>query len=306
MASGAASGIIACNPNNKNKKGNSRPMPRPPRRCLTSVAALLLAVVTLTVTALVARADPAPTGGSAAAVAARAREALVAAGGAREAPSRLTAEGLAPEGLAPEGSGKDSGMSLAEHASIHLQRRDLVVGRPNADHDDSYVYRLPYGDGVSYAVLQGYGARLSHRGSEYFTVDFRMVEGTLVHAAREGTVVLVEDSHAESCWAEGCGRFANFVVVLHADGTTGEYFHLQRGSALVAPGDRVTRGQPIARSGNTGYSTTPHLHFGVYRANADGSTQSVGIRFLARGGLVVEPRSGARYVNAASATATVE
>lgn len=196
----------------------------------------------------------------------------------------------------------DEDLPLGAPASLHLQRRDFVVGRPNADHDDSYVYRLPYGDCVSYAVLQGYGARLSHRGSEFFTVDFRMDEGTLVHAAREGKVVLVEDSHAESCWAEGCGRFANFVVVLHADGTTGEYFHLQRGSARVAPGDYVARGQPIARSGNTGYSTAPHLHFGVYRANPDGSTQSIAVRFLARGGLIVEPRSGARYVNAQAAT----
>jgi murein DD-endopeptidase MepM/ murein hydrolase activator NlpD len=189
--------------------------------------------------------------------------------------------------------------SLAEQARRQVHRRDLRIGAPNPDHDDDYLYRLPYGDSVSYSVLQGYGSRLSHRGSEYFTVDFRMAEGTLVQAAREGQVVHVEDSYSESCWAEGCEMFANFIVVLHSDGTTGEYFHLQQGSAMVEPGQTVARGQPLARSGNTGYSTTPHLHFGVYRAAGDGTSQSIGVRFLTRGGLVTEPRAGARYLNAA-------
>jgi murein DD-endopeptidase MepM/ murein hydrolase activator NlpD len=175
---------------------------------------------------------------------------------------------------------------------------EMAVGMLNPDHDDSYLYRLPYGDRVSYAVLQTYGSRLSHRGPEQFTVDFGMGEGTPVHAARGGVVALVEDSQAQACWAQGCGRLANYVVVVHADGTTGQYYHLAPGSALVAVGDDVVPGQPLARSGNTGYSTVPHLHFGVYRAEAGGSTQSIAVRFQARGGVVLEPRAGARYENA--------
>lgn len=177
-----------------------------------------------------------------------------------------------------------------------IHRDDVRVGKLDADHDDGYLYRLPYGDHVSYAVLQSYGSRLSHRGAEQFTVDFRMPEGTLVHAAREGTVALVEDGHAESCWSQGCGRFANYIVIAHDDGTTGEYYHLARRSALVAAGQHVGRGQVIARSGNTGYTTVPHLHFGVYRTSDDGA-QSVAVRFLARDGIVAEPRNGARYEN---------
>lgn len=185
---------------------------------------------------------------------------------------------------------------LDANASEPFERDAVRVGRLDADHDDAYLYRLPYGDHVSYPVLQGYGAPLSHRGAEQFTVDFRMPEGTLVHAAREGLVALVEDTHAVSCWSKGCGRFANFVVIVHDDGTTGEYYHLARGSALVAAGERVMRGQAIARSGNTGYTTGPHLHFGVYRASQSGA-QSIAVRFLARGGIVGKPRSGARYEN---------
>jgi murein DD-endopeptidase MepM/ murein hydrolase activator NlpD len=118
-----------------------------------------------------------------------------------------------------------------------------------------------------------------------------------VHAAREGVVVLVEDSHDEGCAHENCGRFANFVVVLHSDGTTGEYFHLEHGSARVRVGELVARGQWLARSGNTGFSTAPHLHFGVYRTGHDRTTESLAVRFQTRRGAVSTPRSGAHYLN---------
>jgi murein DD-endopeptidase MepM/ murein hydrolase activator NlpD len=180
-----------------------------------------------------------------------------------------------------------------------MTRQDVRLGRVNADHDDAYLYRLPYADGVTYPVIQAYGAKLSHRGSEQFTVDFGMPVGTPVYAAREGVVALFEDSHDGGCWREECSKLANFVVILHDDGTTGEYFHLQHGSVQVAIGQHVARGQLLARSGNTGYSTAPHLHFGVYRTAADGRTQSIAVRFATRLGAVVTPRTGARYLNVA-------
>jgi len=177
-------------------------------------------------------------------------------------------------------------------------RDDWTVGVPDPDHDDYYAYRLPYGNAVSYPVLQSYGSKLSHRGAEFFTLDFQMAEGTEVHAARGGVVALVEESHSEGCWEELCARLANYVVILHADGTTGEYFHLHNNGVAVRPGDRVSAGDFIAFSGNTGYSTTPHLHFGVYGARARGRTQSIGVRFVTHTGIVREPRRGARYLNA--------
>ena len=167
-----------------------------------------------------------------------------------------------------------------------------------SDHDDAYVYRLPYGDAVSFSVLQGYGSRLSHRGPEYYTVDFGMPEGTLVYSAREGTVIHIEDRFNLACWLSDCTRYANFVEIQHPDGTIGKYFHLQQGSLLVTRGQWVERGEPIARSGDTGYSTTPHLHFGVYRTSGNGEAQSIAVRFAVRGGLIGRPRTGARYTNA--------
>lgn len=182
-------------------------------------------------------------------------------------------------------------------ASIAMGREGFTLGRADADHDDAYLYRLPYGDGVTFPIIQGYGAKLSHRGAERFTLDFGMPVGTEVHAARDGVVVLAEDSHENGCPREECGRFANFVVVLHSDGTTGEYFHLERGSAEVRAGQSVSRGQRLARSGNTGFSTVPHLHFGVYRTGRDRTTESLAVRFETRSGSVAIPRSGARYLN---------
>jgi murein DD-endopeptidase MepM/ murein hydrolase activator NlpD len=172
---------------------------------------------------------------------------------------------------------------------------EWTVGDKDAVHDDDYVYALPYASGRSYRVLQGYRSRFSHTGLEAFAVDFDMPEGTPVHAARPGVVARVEESHSIGCWEDGCGRYANFIVVLHDDGTTGEYYHLQRDGVLVAVGDRVERGQKIGLSGNTGHTTMPHLHFAVYRATEWGNTQSIPVRFQSADGLVTRPRHGARY-----------
>lgn len=183
------------------------------------------------------------------------------------------------------------------HWSPAMSRAEVQLGRVDADHDDGYLYRLPYGDDVSFPIIQGYAAKLTHRGAERYTLDFGMPVGTPVHAAREGVVVLVEDSHDTGCGREECGRYANFVVVLHSDGTTGEYFHLERSSVQVRVGERVQRGQRLARSGNTGFSTAPHLHFGVYRTDRERHTESLAVRFVTRAGAINQPRSGAHYLN---------
>jgi murein DD-endopeptidase MepM/ murein hydrolase activator NlpD len=183
------------------------------------------------------------------------------------------------------------------HWSPAMSRAEVQLGRVDADHDDGYLYRLPYANGVSFPIVQGYGAKLSHRGAERYTLDFGMPVGTPVHAARDGVVALIEDSHDTGCARQECGPYANFVVVLHSDGTTGEYFHLERGSAEVRVGDRVERGRRLARSGNTGFSTAPHLHFGVYRTDRERRNESLAVRFETRGGAVSQPRSGAHYLN---------
>lgn len=173
---------------------------------------------------------------------------------------------------------------------------DWTVGDKDAVHDDDHHYSLPYAPGRSYRVIQGYGSRFSHTGLEEFAIDFDMRVGTPVHAARAGVVARVEESHDKGCWEDGCGRYANYIVVLHGDGTTGEYYHLMHAGAVVDVGDSVSQGQLIGYSGNTGHTTMPHLHFAVYRATDWGNTQSIAVRFQAADGIISRPRRGARYL----------
>jgi murein DD-endopeptidase MepM/ murein hydrolase activator NlpD len=172
---------------------------------------------------------------------------------------------------------------------------EWTIGSIDAAHDEDLLYRLPYATGKSYYVLQGYGSRLSHTGREQYTVDFNMREGTPIHAARGGIVAKTEESHSKGCWKDGCGKFANYIVILHDDWTTGEYYHLQKDGVTVEVGDRVVAGQMIGLSGNTGNSTMPHLHFGVYRAAAWGKYQSIPVQFSSIDGIVRKPRRGGRY-----------
>ncbi len=185
---------------------------------------------------------------------------------------------------------------------------EWTIGSIDAAHDEDLLYRLPYETGRSYRVLQGYGSRLSHTGREQYTVDFKMTEGTPVHAARGGIVARTEEAHSKGCWKSGCGKYANFIVIVHDDWTTGEYYHLQKDGVLVAVGDRVVAGQKIGLSGNTGNSTMPHLHFGVYRAARWGKYQSIPVQFSSIDGIVSKPRRGGLYqaVSMSSANSRVE
>ena len=179
-----------------------------------------------------------------------------------------------------------------------MSRADVQLGRVDADHDDGYLYRLPYADGVSFPIIQGYGAKLSHRGAERYTLDFGMPVGTPVHAARDGVVVLVEDSHDAGCAREECGRFANFVIVLHSDGTTGEYFHLERGSVQVRPRRARRRAADGSRARATRASARRRIctSASIEPAAIERRSRSP-CAFETRGGAVSTPRSGAHYLN---------
>lgn len=172
---------------------------------------------------------------------------------------------------------------------------DWTVGDKDAEHDDEQVYLFPYANASRYRLIQAYGSSLSHTGLEEYALDFYMDVGTPVHAARSGVVAHLEESNDKGCWEKGCGKFANFVVILHDDGTTGEYYHLKKDGALVDVGQRVAAGEQIALSGNTGHTTTPHLHFAVYRAASWGSTRSIPVRFLTVDGVIDNPRRFHRY-----------
>lgn len=154
-------------------------------------------------------------------------------------------------------------------------RRELAFharfGDPNA-RPAPYAYALPFAKKQSYAVLQGFHGTFSHRGSNEFAIDFDCPVATTVLAARDGVVVATNASAIGSGTTPEFLDFhrVNFVLVLHDDGTLGEYMHLSPSGVIVAPGQHVARGEPLALSGNTGFSSTPHLHFQVMTAATDG------------------------------------
>lgn len=86
-------------------------------------------------------------------------------------------------------------------------------------------------------------------------IDYRAPVGTAVKAGQAGRVI-----ETTGGWA---GGFGTSILVDHGGGVTSRYAHLSE--IDVSPGQTVNQGDVIGRSGNTGYSTGPHLHFEVRR-----------------------------------------
>ena len=152
-----------------------------------------------------------------------------------------------------------------------------VLGDVNAVHDDTQAYLLPYRHGTSAPIGQGYNGRYSHKG--LYCLDFDLPKGTNVHAARGGVVVSIKENSKSGCKHPRCKSWANYIVICHDDGTMANYIHLQHRGSLVEVGQQVKAGEIIGKSGNTGWSSGPHLHFEVF-VQKMGSTQSIPTKFL--------------------------
>ena len=140
---------------------------------------------------------------------------------------------------------------------------------------DTYV--VPFPTEVGRKVLQGYGGPYGHSGLSEFAYDFEMPIGSAVLASRSGEVVHLVEHNRNSTRKPG---EENVVVIKHTDGTFGRYYHLTTDGVLVAVGDRVTQGQRIALSGDSGASAGAHLHFDVTKDCYEyGKCQTVAIQF---------------------------
>jgi murein DD-endopeptidase MepM/ murein hydrolase activator NlpD len=165
-------------------------------------------------------------------------------------------------------------------------------GDPAAQPDLSAVYRLPFRNGLAFAVHQGFGGTFSHNTPENFhALDLALPKGTEVLAARAGVVMQVQDDfYRNGLDLNKYGERANVVVILHSDGTLGVYAHLDLESVVVGVGRRVDAGALLGKSGNTGFSSGPHLHF-VVQYNHHGQLKSVPFAFTVDGA-VIEPKLG--------------
>lgn len=130
------------------------------------------------------------------------------------------------------------------------------------DFDLDYIYYLPFKKGESFVLSQGYNGKLSHSNEN--SLDFSMPIGSSVLAAREGVVIQVIDNNTVTCEDFSCEKYNNKILIYHSDGTFATYEHISENGALVSVGEKVEKGQLIAKSGNIGFSTGPHLHFTVF------------------------------------------
>ena len=116
--------------------------------------------------------------------------------------------------------------------------------------DISFTWPCP----SSSRITSGFGDRSSPTegaSSNHKGIDIGASEGSAVVAAAGGTVVIATYSASAG----------NYIMISHGGGVYTVYMHLS--SIGVSNGESVTRGSTIGTVGSTGYSTGPHLHFGI-------------------------------------------
>jgi murein DD-endopeptidase MepM/ murein hydrolase activator NlpD len=142
-------------------------------------------------------------------------------------------------------------------------------------------YRLPFiGGWPFWKQGQGNCGDFTHKGNSKYAYDMPASLNTEVRAARGGVVTFVREDEYRNCCPDGdcpddCDYSANLVEITHQDGTRGRYLHMPQNGVIVAEGMYVRRGDVIAKVGNTGYSTGPHLHFEVRGPESGDATQPI-------------------------------
>lgn len=166
-------------------------------------------------------------------------------------------------------------------------------GDPRSRHSPPRPYRAPFAVANNYDITQAFPLGVTHNTADSrYAVDVAMPIGTDIHAARGGVVFEVASTNFRGgIDPKRDAASANIVRILHDDGTHAVYAHLNLNSVRVKPGDTVERGEYIADSGNTGFSSGPHLHFAVLQ-NVGMRLESVPVVFAGPNSQEIQPAAG--------------
>lgn len=155
--------------------------------------------------------------------------------------------------------------AIDDNAPMIRDLRSLrIPGDPHAIPDE-VTYSLPIDENSRWELGQEFNGEYSHHDEQNrYAVDFIVPIGTPVLAARPGIVMeTIANYEGGGQNAKLYAARANFIRILHDDGSMALYAHLKENGILVSTGQRVGLGEPIGYSGNTGYSSGPHLHFAL-------------------------------------------
>ena len=128
---------------------------------------------------------------------------------------------------------------------------------------DTIKLALPFPKNKEYRILQGNNTNFTHN-SDYsrYAIDFDLKTNDTICAATSGYVIGVIDKYEFGGSGQEWQPFGNFITVFEPNsGLYTQYVHLVKNGSLIQIGDEILVGQAIALSGNTGQSTTEHLHF---------------------------------------------
>jgi len=167
-----------------------------------------------------------------------------------------------------------------------------TIGDPDATPEDQ-VLLPPFNSFKPMKVSQAFHGRFSHnRQPSLYAVDIAMPVSTEITAVKDGIVINTKDDYPVAGISSSFFfDKANYVKIMHKDGSYSVYAHLLLGSVKVKKGQSVKAGDLIALSGNTGYSTGPHLHFAI-RHNHKGRTNSLSFKFIQANKKEVTPERG--------------
>ncbi len=98
-------------------------------------------------------------------------------------------------------------------------------------------------------------------------IDFILPKGTMILAPKTGKVVDMKINSKEGGADQKYNnlKYLNYLTLQHTNGEYSQFAHLKYKGSLVKLGDSVKEREPIAISGNTGFTTAPHLHFHVFK-----------------------------------------